>query len=343
MIYVTGDTHAQFTRFSNRRMRTKGMNLTEQDYVIVCGDFGMCWKRDMTFEYNCDNFSKKPYTILWVQGNHENYDMIEEFPIEEWHGGKVRHIVRDKVILLERGQVFEIEGKTFFTFGGASSHDIQGGILDRNDPDFAKKRWKADKEWIPYRILHESWWPQELPSEEEMAEGLANLEKVNYKVDYVITHCCANRIQDKLDKNPGKLFDTDILTDYFEKLESKLAYKHWYFGHYHSDLNVDEKHSLLYHGIVQLGTESDLQQIPVPGRPRYIYGDIVRIKWEDAEKIGKVYIVDAHGTFDQSDEPSYDILVEEDNCLYKHILESEILGKINPDEPIEWPFGDQKE
>ncbi len=50
--------------------------------------------------------------------------MIAEYPLEEWHGGLVRHIVRDKVILLERGQIFNIEGHTFFTFGGAASHDI---------------------------------------------------------------------------------------------------------------------------------------------------------------------------------------------------------------------------
>ena len=39
--------------------------------------------------------------------------MIDEYPVEKWHGGKVRHIVRDKVILLERGQVFDIEGKRY--------------------------------------------------------------------------------------------------------------------------------------------------------------------------------------------------------------------------------------
>lgn len=334
MIYVTGDTHAQFTRFSKERLCAKGLELTAQDYVIVCGDFGLCWNNNKTFDYNCDIFSKKDYTILWVQGNHENYDMIEEFPLEEWHGGKVRHIVRDKVILLERGQVFEIEGKIFFTFGGASSHDVQGGILDRNDPDFAKKRWKADKEWLPYRILHESWWPQELPSEEEMAEGLANLEKVDYKVDYVITHCCANRMQDLLDEGPGKLFDTNVLTDYFDMLEDKLEYKHWYFGHYHRDLNVNEKHTLLYHGMILLDAKSNLKETPVPGHPRYRHGDIVRMKWSDIEKIGKISIVDAYGTFEQSDEPSYDILVVEENCLYKHILESEILGKITSEETL---------
>lgn len=86
-------------------------------YVIVCGDLGLCWAKDKTFDYNCKNFKQKSYTTLWVQGNHENFDMIAEFPIEEWHGGKVRHIVRDKVILLERGQVFDINGKTFLHLG----------------------------------------------------------------------------------------------------------------------------------------------------------------------------------------------------------------------------------
>ena len=85
------------------------MELTKEDYIIICGDFGLCWAKDKTFEYHCKNFAEKPYTILWVQGNHENYDMIGEYPLEEWHGGKARHIIRDKVILLERGQVFECQ------------------------------------------------------------------------------------------------------------------------------------------------------------------------------------------------------------------------------------------
>ena len=71
--------------------------------------------------------------------------MIKEYPKELWHGGMARHIVRDKVILLERGQVFEIEGKRFFTFGGAASHDIQGGILDLDDPEFMVKRQRANQ------------------------------------------------------------------------------------------------------------------------------------------------------------------------------------------------------
>ena len=328
MIYITGDTHGEYGRFSNRRMKKQGMELGESDYVIVCGDFGLCWSKDKTFDYNCKFFEEKKYTTLWIQGNHENYDMIAEYPVEEWHGGKVRHIVRDKIILLERGQVFEIEGKTFFTFGGASSHDIQGGVLDRDDIDFDDDRRKAIKSGLPFRINHESWWEQELPNEVELEEGRKNLTAYDYKVDYVITHCCATSIQEVIDKGPGHLLKPDILTDYLQEIEGKLGYKHWFFGHYHMELDVDDKHSLLYHAIVPIEEHEPLERVPIPGRPCYHREDMVRIKWDDTEKVGKITVVDAFGTFEQSEEPSYDILVEEDNCLYKHICESEILGKI---------------
>lgn len=327
MIYITGDTHGDFTRFSNKRMRKQGLELTEEDYVIVCGDLGLCWAKNGTFEYDCKNFAEKKYTVLWVQGNHENYDMIAEYPIEKWHGGNVRHIVRDKVILLERGQVFDIEGKRFFTFGGASSHDVQGGILDRNDCDFDYERRKAIDWDLPFRIVHESWWKEELPNEDEMNEGRRNLTANDFNVDYVITHCCATNIQNKLDKGPGHVMNPDLLTDYLQEIEEKLQYKHWFFGHYHMDLRVDEKHTLLYYEILELDLEKEPKRVPIPGRPRYRYGDMVLFCGSDAEKVGKISIIDAYGTFEQREEPSYDIFVEEDNCLYKHISESEIVGK----------------
>lgn len=178
--------------------------------------------------------------------------MIAEYPLEEWHGGLVRHIVRDKVILLERGQIFNIEGHIFFTFGGAASHDIPGGALERNDPDFALKLKDRCDNWILYRIVGESWWPRELPTAEELQTGLDNLAKVDYKVDYVITHCCATDLQAAIVHYLNKPSKADILTDYFQKLEGKLQYKHWYFGHYHYYLQTDEKHTVLYDDIVKL-------------------------------------------------------------------------------------------
>lgn len=248
MIYITGDTHGDFERFGNRKLASRNLNLTEKDYVIVCGDFGLGWKNDGTFKYDCKFLAGKPFTILWIQGNHENYDMIKEFPLEEWHGGKVRHIIQDKVILLERGQIFEIEGKTFFTFGGAASHDVQGGILDRNDIDFAWLRKKAISNDLPFRIVGESWWKEEIPSEEEMSEGRRNLEAANNRVDYIITHCCATHIQEAI----KPCYEADVLTEYFKELEEVVQYKHWYFGHYHDYADIGENHTLIYREIVPI-------------------------------------------------------------------------------------------
>ena len=118
---------------------------------------------------------EKPFTTLFVDGNHENFDRLyEEYPVKEWHGGNV-HEIRPSVLHLMRGQVFELCGKTFFTFGGASSHDVSGGILDRSDPGYQEKKRTLDRGWKPYRINHLSWWKEELASEEEMEEGRNNL------------------------------------------------------------------------------------------------------------------------------------------------------------------------
>lgn len=170
MIYLTGDCHGEFGRFSKKQRMRLPFELTPDDFVVICGDMGLLWAEDKEFAYYQKWLSALPFTILWIQGNHENYDLIAKYPVCMWHGGKVRHIVPDKIILLERGQVFTIEEKRFFTFGGASTHDIQGGILDKTSPTYEKDRRRANKRGLPYRVRGVSWWAQELPSEQEMQE-----------------------------------------------------------------------------------------------------------------------------------------------------------------------------
>ena len=121
-------------------------------------------------KYWLDWFEGRSYTLLFVDGNHENFDRLNGYPVKEWHGGKV-HELRPHVMHLMRGQVFEIDGKKIFAFGGASSHDITGGILETDDPSFRKKKKMLDRGYEPYRINHLTWWEQELANEEEMEEG----------------------------------------------------------------------------------------------------------------------------------------------------------------------------
>lgn len=242
-IFITGDCHGQFSRFTRKKRGL--LNIKEDDYVIICGDFGLCWEKDSTYEYNLKFFEQLPFTTLFVQGNHENYDMLSEYKLEQWHGGLVRHIVRDKVILLERGQIFNIEGKTIFAFGGASSHDISDGILDPSDfktkEDFKNtlRIWNKTKRF--FRVKGITWWEQELPTDEEINTAINNLTKVENKVDYIITHCCSTEIAYKLGFK-----DSDKLTDFFNYVDRNVKFKQWYFGHYHDNVQIDSKHTLLY-------------------------------------------------------------------------------------------------
>lgn len=250
MIYVTGDTHGDFKRFSKKNY---GTILNENDIVIILGDMGLLWSKDKEYDYWCKFFKEKPWLTLFIDGNHENFNMLEEYPIEVWNGGKVRQIVKDKVLHLERGQVFTIENKTFFTMGGASSKDIEGGILDREDELFKFKKKDLKRKHLNFRILNESWWKQELPNEKELEEGIFNLQKNNNQIDYILTHCTSNYIQQKIKELYSyKKMNEDILTNYFDKLEDTIIYKEWYFGHYHEDIKIDDKHILCYKNLIPL-------------------------------------------------------------------------------------------
>ena len=145
MIYVTGDIHGGFDihKLASKELRSAGLRIKKDDYVIVCGDFGLVWDSKPEERYWRKWLDEKPWTTLFVDGNHENFELLNTYPVEEWHGGRI-HRISEKTIHLMRGNVFSLEGASFFTFGGAASHD---------------------KEW---RLPGLSWWPEELPSDEEL-------------------------------------------------------------------------------------------------------------------------------------------------------------------------------
>ncbi len=196
MIFITGDCHRDFIRFDVENFPEQ-KEMTKEDCVIICGDFGGIWDKDASGEKETkllNELENKPFTILFVDGNHENFDRLYSYPVEKWNGGNV-HKIRPSVIHLMRGQVFAIDGKKIFTFGGARSHDISGGILELDDPEFQNKRGELNKGFKPYRINHLSWWERELPTEDEMQEGRMNLKANGNKVDFMVTHCCAASTQ----------------------------------------------------------------------------------------------------------------------------------------------------
>jgi hypothetical protein len=229
MIYLTGDIHGDI---SVRRLASdgfpEGRTLTWDDYVIVLGDFGLVWYGSDSDEYWLDWLEDRPWTTLFIDGNHENFDLLDALPVHSWHGGRI-HRVRPHVLHLMRGERFEIGGHSFFVVGGGHS---------------------IDKEW---RTPHVTWWPQEAPSDEERTRIAARARELG-QVDYVLTHVpptgCYERYRQRFPKFWGP---SDEYTDWLEEhVEGVLTYRRWYFGHLHMDLPDDRPHTVLYNQVVPL-------------------------------------------------------------------------------------------
>ena len=282
MIYVTGDTHGTvpFGYVSidgiSRRFNMAGFpeqkEMTKDDYVIVCGDFGCVWNYDSRYDPGRNAFKdvicfdhgeskeekhwldwldKKPFTTLFCDGNHENYDRLDNAYEEvDFHGGKA-HRIRNSVFHLERGYVFDIDGVSVFVFGGASSHDIRDGIVRpsefASEKELKQKLRKMNDRSMFYRVDHINWWERELPSEEEMARGVRELEKRGNKVDYIISHCGPQHVDSVMGHT-----DVDRLTLYFDRIAGTVDFSRWFFGHYHENRQVMSKYIVLYEQIVRI-------------------------------------------------------------------------------------------
>ena len=245
-IIVTGDIHGNPFQRLNVENFPEGKTYTKEDYVIILGDFGLVWD-DSAMEHSClDWLENKPWTTLFIDGNHENYDLLNKFPIEEWGGGRVQKI-RSSVIHLLRGEVYDIGGYKFLAMGGARSHDIQDGVLEVGDPRI--KIWKKD-DFKLFRINHISWWEEEIPNEEERKNALKNLAENDYKVDYILTHEAPSSdvvLMDHL------LYHPDEYSKWLEmEIRQKVKYKKWFFGHYHLNLDVNEKETCLFERRVRI-------------------------------------------------------------------------------------------
>ena len=237
-LYVTGDTHAEHGRFEYPGY-AYNRDLQEGDILFCCGDFGYLFDDSfgerLFMRYLAE---EKPYTICWVDGNHENFDLLNTYPVEILNGGKVHVIGRDKsgepkVIHLMRGQVYEIYDHKLYTFGGAYSIDKYN------------------------RSPGISWWEQEMPTDAEMAEGNRNLEKHNYEVDYILTHTAPEKTM--------SLFFPEHehekrLNNYLEYVRENVKYKHWYMGHLHREEDLSRNQTILWFSVRDMLTNEVLEE-----------------------------------------------------------------------------------
>jgi len=232
MVLVTGDIHGcadigKLTAKANPIQK----EMTKEDFLIIAGDFGLVWNNDEEDLWWRNWLDKKPYTTLFVDGNHENFDLLDDYEVTEFNGGKV-HRIGESIYHLMRGEMFELQGKRFFTMGGAESHDKE------------------------FRTLGTSIWTQEMPSDEEYIHAIETLDRIGWQTDFVITHCAPTTIQSEIAAMLGfpDVYPSNRLTDFLQQVREKLEFRGWFHGHYHTDLTstIDPRVNLLFNNILQI-------------------------------------------------------------------------------------------
>ena len=228
MIFVTGDTHRKLDikkldldNFSEQKL------LSRDDYLIITGDFGGVWTGDSGDDDILDYHEQKSYTTLFIGGNHENYDALYTYPVFMWNGGPV-HKIREHVLHLINGQIYEIEGKSFFIMGGATSVDKM------------------------FRIEHKTWWKEEEPSEEDYKTAWDNLAKRGNKVDYIITHTVPELVRKTAFVPMKDFLDYESRVERFlDTVIKEVQYEIWYAGHIHIDREISNFNlRIIYNSII---------------------------------------------------------------------------------------------
>lgn len=213
-LYITGDLHGDTELY---RLDHFGFpeqdELTRKDLVLVAGDFGAPWTagEDERDRSALAFHEKKCYTTLFIDGNHENFPALYSYPEVTFLGARC-HQLREHVLHVMRGEVLHTKHHRILCMGGACSVDKM------------------------YRKEGVSWWPQEIPTEEEWEHCMASLEQE--KPDLIVTHEAPCSLVFRMHGLNHSM--EDDVSEHMEEMLYRIGKEHigvtdWYFGHHHID------------------------------------------------------------------------------------------------------------
>ena len=222
MLYFTGDTHGEQERLSKTALH----RLQPGDTLIICGDFGFIWNHSAKEQKFLDKLAKYRFNICFLDGTHENFALLNTYPVVPFCGGAAQRIRRNVFHLL-RGQIYEIERKTVFTLGGGEPPESQL----QNDEELDAVR-------------------PEIPDKNEMLAAVENLQKHDYKVDYIATHEPPASIRDFMSFSEMNRREMSALGAFLDELSKTATFEKWYFGSMHADKYISRSYASVFHELV---------------------------------------------------------------------------------------------
>ena len=214
MIYFTGDMHGDKSRFGAWKLRWLGKN----DALVVCGDFGFLWDGSDAERRTLEWIGSRKYDVLFLEGTHDNLDLLDQYPVEEWNGGLTHHICGNLRHLI-RGNIFSIQGKKLLALGGGESRDAS------------------------FRQSGENWWPREIPEFAEVEEWCRRVDEHGCRVDYVASHQAPTSVDSCV---TGTVCEATALTAFMDRFQQDCEFQRWFFGAYHQNRFVPTKYQGLF-------------------------------------------------------------------------------------------------
>lgn len=229
MFYVTGDVHGDPNDLIKRTE-----HLSEDDTLIILGDFGFIWSNDITKnQYILKELRESiKCKVAFVDGNHENHPMIAKMETPApYYGGTAGILPYDFVHLL-RGEVYDFDGQKVLTIGGADS---------------------IDRSW---RIEGYTWWAEEAITRKETDYAIQNAK--DHKDLIVLSHDAPADLLPILSLFSRVNCEDDVESGQSKFNLNKILYsdldiKKWNFGHWHIDKTFSEGFfECFYTGIKEL-------------------------------------------------------------------------------------------
>lgn len=217
MIYITGDTHGDLDELNSRKLN----KLKKGDKLIVTGDFGFVWDNSQEEIKKLNKLSKKKFDILFVEGAHENFDLIHNYPEVDIFFGK-GYKIDHNIYCLKRGNIFEIDGKTIFTLGGGAD------LIPLDDSYIDSKS---------------------MPTDEEYQEAISNLDKYHRSVDIIITHEAPASVKRLINKES----EINELNLFLDTLLHNTKFDNWFFGSLHTERQISNNMYCVWHEVYKIG------------------------------------------------------------------------------------------
>lgn len=218
MVYITGDVHGSISDLDSRNTN----KLKKDDVLIIAGDFGFIWDNSKTELKSLKKLSKRKYKILFVDGAHENFELLSKYETVEIFGAKAQKI-SDNIYHLCRGEIYNIEGKRYFCLGGGEVDD-------------------------PFEKQDENELFSPMPTDEQLKYAVDNLQNAGKKIDIIITHEAPASVK-RLIRRDCEINDLNIFLD---TLLHNVKYGKWYFGSLHTDRTLSNQMTCVWQEIIKV-------------------------------------------------------------------------------------------